>query len=115
MSISAEKSLADLPDLRKLQVDRDRKIALRFVQLGETREARPQIHTETGIDLRTIYRAVERQLDWARKEHEKAGDSTGTGISPAGIESTTEVATDSRCSMTPPSALCGGDPQKREA
>lgn len=48
--------------------NRDRAIALAFVEKGETATARSEIERETGINLRLIYRAIERELEWAKEE-----------------------------------------------
>jgi DNA-binding phage protein len=40
---------------------RDRQIAVSFVRKGETQNARAEIAKETGINLRTVYRAIDRQ------------------------------------------------------
>jgi hypothetical protein len=40
---------------------------LEYVRLGESREAIQEIRKASGVNLRTIYRARTRQLDWARE------------------------------------------------
>jgi hypothetical protein len=53
-------------DLTEARTQRDRNLALRFVELQESETAIRQIHEETGVNLRTVRRAVYRQLAWAK-------------------------------------------------
>jgi hypothetical protein len=61
---------------------RDRQIAVSFVRKGETQNARAEIAKETGINLRTVYRAIDRQLDWARENALAADTDAGQGDTP---------------------------------
>lgn len=55
-----------VPDLKAELIKRDRMLALRFVKAGGGRHVVKAIHNATGVSLRTIYRAIERQGDWAK-------------------------------------------------
>jgi DNA invertase Pin-like site-specific DNA recombinase len=71
VSIRQQINEGQVPDLKEMLVQRDRSIALAFVAKGCTRTARREIHQETGIELRTIYRAINRQLAWAKAQTKK--------------------------------------------
>lgn len=47
---------------------RDRQVALAFVRRREAKDARSVIAREMGVNLRTVYRAIERELGWAREQ-----------------------------------------------
>jgi hypothetical protein len=55
-----------LPDVDAERQKRDRMIALKYVRLGEKRGSVKKIHDETTVPRRTIYRAIEREIHWAR-------------------------------------------------
>lgn len=55
-----------LPDPEAARQERDRAIAQEFVDRGETRAARKEISDARGIPLSTVYRAIRRELAWAK-------------------------------------------------
>lgn len=67
MSISKEifADLKNLDPVQRARLTRDRNIALSFVRMGQTKTARAHIAKKTGVNLRTVYRAIEKELDWA--------------------------------------------------
>lgn len=53
----------------EVRVKRDQQLALDYVRRGGGVDAVPAIAEATGVNLRTVYRAVKRQLEWAREQH----------------------------------------------
>ena len=62
--------LNGLPDPTKEREKRDRALALEFVRLKEVRGAVQRIALDSGVNDRTVYRAIARQLEWARAAFE---------------------------------------------
>jgi hypothetical protein len=60
-----------VPDLKQLQIERDRHLAQLYVAKDESRTAVAEIVAETGVEQRTVYRAIRRQLEWARDQKKK--------------------------------------------
>jgi hypothetical protein len=50
------------------RTNRDRAIALAFVEKDEAKWARKVIADNTGYNLWTVYRAIQREIEWARKQ-----------------------------------------------
>ena len=44
---------------------------MEFVRLGENKSARRAIAVDKGVNIRLVYRAVEKHLDWARAQMQK--------------------------------------------
>jgi hypothetical protein len=76
MSIEIGTGAIDSLDPEQVRLERDRKLAIEFVRRGEARSAIREIAAETKINLRTVYRSVCRQLDWAR-EYVGAQEASG--------------------------------------
>ena len=76
-SISATFGLNGLPDPAVQRVERDRALALAYVQLGQTRSAVKAIAEESGVNYRTVYRAIERELEWAKAQQQEGPFPSG--------------------------------------
>lgn len=69
----ASETGAKVPTMAEALRERDRKVALLFVQKGKGRDARAVIARETGLPLSTVYRAISRELSWAESQEMEEG------------------------------------------
>lgn len=71
-----------LPDPTVARDERDKGLALEFVRRGEPKGGALALSKATGVNYRTVYRAIERWLLWARAElaieRGPGADSTST-------------------------------------
>ena len=78
VSTAHGKTALELANPEDIRVERDRILALRFVEKGCTKSAIREISEENpGINERTVRRAVNRQIEWAKaqKENEPIPDT----------------------------------------
>lgn len=68
-----------IANLRDAVIDRDRVIAMAYVRSGESRRFAAQYSREHGVALRTVYRAIDRQIEWAREQMSPGSESPCDG------------------------------------